>query len=123
MCFLLKKSENGGSGRNRRGRKPVFTVLSVFLCCVFWLTGCSGVGDFPEKPSEAEVSGPEDETAKEEDQEPENAEAVSDEASSSENSGGAEGFEIEENQVEEGTAGWRFRIMVRGPGQNFRARV
>lgn len=103
MCFLLKKSENGGSGRNRRGRKTVFTVLSVFLCCVFWLTGCSGVRDFLEKPSEAEVSGPEDEAAGEEDQEPENAEAVSDEASSSENSGSAEGFEIEENQVEEGS--------------------
>lgn len=102
MCFLLKKSENGGSGRNRRGRKPVFTVLSVFLACVFWLTGCSGVRDFPEKPSEAEVSGPEDEAAGEEDQEPENAEAAPEEVSS-ENSGGAEGFEIEENQVEEGS--------------------
>ncbi len=103
MCFFLKKSENGGSRRNRRGRKPVFTVLSLFLCCVIWLSGCGGIGDFPEDSSEAEVSGPEDETAGEEDQEPENAEAVSDEASSSGNSGGAEGFEIEENQVEEGS--------------------
>lgn len=102
MRFLFEEREDRRTGENKRRMKPMVAILSVFLACVFWLTGCSGVRDFPEKPSEAEVSGPEDETAGEEDQEPENAEAASEEASS-ENSGGAEGFEIEENQVEEGS--------------------
>lgn len=103
MCFLLKEGKSGGIGRNRRRRKPVFTVLPVILACVFWLTGCSGAMDFFEDSSDAEVSGPEDETAGEEDREPENAEAVPKEEASSGSLGSAKGFEIEENQIEEGS--------------------
>lgn len=77
-------------------------ILSVFLCCVFWLTGCGGVRDFLEKPSEAEVSGPEDVAVEEGVQESESTEAVPEEAYSG-IFGSAEGFEIEENQVEEGS--------------------
>lgn len=78
-------------------------ILSVFLCCVLWLTGCSGVRDFLGNSSEAEVSEPKDDGGKEEEQGAEDAEAVSEAAASSENTGSAEGFEIEENQVEEGS--------------------
>lgn len=97
MRFLTKKGENGGDEKNRWRRKPVFIVLPVFLACVFWLAGCGRVEDFLESPSKAEVSEPEDDAGKEEDQKSENAEE-----DSSENLGSTEGFEIEENQIEEG---------------------
>lgn len=102
MRFLTKKGENGGDEKKKRRIKPVTAIPVVFLGCVLWLTGCSGVTDFFENASEAEVSGPEDDEGKEEEQGAENAEAHSQEVVPGEDIVGIDGIQVEGNQVEEG---------------------
>ena len=103
MRFLTKKGENGGDEKNKRRIKPMVAIPAMFLGCVLWLTGCSGVTDFLENTSETEVSEPEDDEGKEGEQGAENAEAYSQEAVSPEDADGIGGIQAEGNRVEEGS--------------------